>query len=284
METTTQQQPIIIKSGGSGTATAVIVGIALIGGYFVVKKIIKQGKENSAEKELDTPEGKIALEFKNLFDDTFVNDADFRRINVQVTSENKDKIYLLYRNLTNRNLSDDIASKISAGAVKGSQKIETYNSTPGTTFKIDENEKIIFQVGTGQFLKFKTAQTAPVLNYASPLGILVNNAPETYKKQLINGAKNKFEARRVLTAMYLKPSAYKYEVTQTKELPLVGLQDAKGWTKYFRPMVLTRKVFAAIQINLGTRTKPFLRWIDARDLVAVNAPKKLNGINLGLIA
>ncbi len=267
--------PIIVKSPTSPVTYlfgAAAIGGALLFGY----KFYKQQQEKAGEKELDTDAGRIALQLKNLFDSFVVNDADFRRIYTQVNNTNSDQVTKLYRQLTGRNLTDDIASKISSKSVSNAQKIVTYNSKPGGLFKIDENENIVFNIGRNDLIRFMPGQTTPIKAYARPQGIILR---ELNSNQLIENLKKDPKTAPATVSIDIKPSARVFKVVNTMQIPFESVQRASGWQKYLR-FVNTRKVFAAVEIITGVNkktNKAITAWIDARDMVTFK-PQKLSGV------
>ncbi|MCC7050173.1 MAG: hypothetical protein IT239_00120 [Bacteroidia bacterium] len=267
--------PIIVKSPTS--PVTYLFGAAAIGGaLFFGYKFYKQQQEKAGEKELDTDAGRIALQLKNLFDSFVVNDADFRRIYTQVNNTNSDQVTKLYRQLTGRNLTDDIASKISSKSVSNAQKIVTYNSKPGGLFKIDENENIVFNIGRNDLIRFMPGQTTPIKAYARPQGIILR---ELNSNQLIENLKKDPKTAPATVSIDIKPSARVFKVVNTMQIPFESVQRASGWQKYLR-FVNTRKVFAAVEIITGVNkktNKAITAWIDARDMVTFK-PQKLSGV------
>lgn len=270
----TENQPTIVKSSNTGAGAYIFRGLLLLGTGYLGYKAFKQGQENSAEKQLDTEAGQIALQLKNLFDSFVVSDSDFRRIYAQVNSSNSDEVAKIYRRLSGRNLSDDIASKISSKSVSNAQKVFKYNSKAGGLFRIDENERIVFTVGAGDMIGFAPNQKTPVKIYNIPFGIILR---ELNSPALIENLKKDPKTAPATVSIDAKPSARQFRVVKTMELPFASVQRASGWQKHLR-FVKTRKVFAAVQILLGTNPKtkqPVYGWIDARDMVKI---EKLNGV------
>ncbi len=267
--------PIIVKSPTS-PVTYLFGATAIGGALFFGYKFYKQQQEKAGEKELDTDAGRIALQLKNLFDSFVVNDADFRRIYTQVNNTNSDQVTKLYRQLTGRNLTDDIASKISSKSVSNAQKIVTYNSKPGGLFKIDENENIVFNIGRNDLIRFMPGQTTPIKAYARPQGIILR---ELNSNQLIENLKKDPKTAPATVSIDIKPSARVFKVVNTMQIPFESVQRASGWQKYLR-FVNTRKVFAAVEIITGVNkktNKAITAWIDARDMVTFK-PQKLSGV------
>ncbi|MBX3165579.1 MAG: hypothetical protein KF900_13975 [Bacteroidetes bacterium] len=279
------------KPSKSATDIILITGIAFLGWKFAIKPALDQAKLNSAEAKLDTEAGRIAQQFKTLFDGWgVVYDADFKKINVQVNAKNKDEVYKIYRDLTGRNLSADISNHVSADNVKAAAKIEAYNSNPVGLFKIDQNEKITFKVAKGAKVRGAVGVKA-FYAYADPYGIAVFNSGN---QQLIdyykNGAgysasKNPAEykaavakaTRSLWNAESVTPGYWKiWTLTDAKEVPFEGVKPREGWLKYLLPLVRTSKTFAAVQIGTA--------WIDARDLqIAAASVKGIGNLNLNLL-
>lgn len=291
MEATAEnhEREIVVKSGGgignSGTIALVVGGAAAL--YFG-KKYLDQRKENAAEAQTDTPEGQIALQLKTVFDKFPVSDADYKAAWLQVNAQNKAKVFELYRNLTGRNLSDDIASHISTDSQAKATKVEKYNSKPGKLFSIAADGKIQFEVSPSAQIRFAPGQTTPVNMYTIPTGILLKEIEALPNGKAAVDKLRKDPATAVNASVFqLKPSARLFTVTAVKEVPFKALQEATGWTKYLRPYVNTSKTFAMVQILLGTdptSKKKILRWIDARDMVTAKQ-KTVQGLgNLHLVA
>lgn len=274
--------PIIVKSGGMGAAGTVITLALLTAGGFAAYKLIKQGKENSAEGKLDTEAGQIASELKVVFDSWPIDKAAYLRIALRINSANKDDVYKIYRKLTGRNLSDD-ETKLPSGVKERATKVEQYNSKPGRLFSIDANNNIKFEIAAGSLIRFMPGQTTPVTAYNSAFGIILN---EINNAELLKKLKSDPKTAALTVSISVKPSAKLYKVVQTKEIPYESLQQAEGFFKYVRPFVKTRKVFAAVQILAGyhpTTKKPVYLWIDARDMVTYKPQMKGLG-SLALIA
>lgn len=272
-------QPIVIKSGsGLGAGGVILGGLVLAGLGFGAYKLIKQAKENSAEAKLDTPEGQIALQLKNVFDKFPVSDSDYRATWLQVNAENKDQVFKIYRNLTGRNLSDDIASHISSGTQAQATKTEKYNSKPGRLFSIDASNNIKFEVMAGDLIRFNPGQTSPITGYNATMGIILN---EIKNADLLNKLKKDPKTSPLTVSISIKPSAKLFKVVSTKEIPYESMKKAEGFYKYIKPFVNSRKVFAAVQILAGyhpTTKKPVYLWIDARDMVTLKPTLKGLGI------
>ena len=65
-------------------------------------------------------------------------------------------------------------------------------------------------------------------------------------------------------------------VDGTNMLSYSGVKMAQDWTKYFRPLVKTRKVFAVVRIGIkDSKGKVKFLWCDARDLSIASTLKGL---------
>lgn len=285
MENTQTQPTMIIKSGSGIGIGGALIGLAALaalgyGGY----KLIQQGKENSAEAKLDTPEGQIALQLKNVFDKWPVSDSDYKAAWLQVNATNKDEIFKIYRNLTGRNLSDDIASHVSSGAQAQATKTEKYNSKPGKLFSIDSGNNIKWEIAKGDKIRFAPGQVAPINVYTSPFGIILNDIKSP---DLFNKLRKDPKTVALTISISVKPTAKLYPVLAIKEIPYDGMKQADDNLKYLRPYIKVRKVFAAVQVLAGinaTTKKPIIWWIDARDMVTfkqqIKGTEGIGSVNL----
>lgn len=269
------QQPVTIVNKSPVSPVTALVGLAAtVLAFFGIKKLASQHGENIAEGELDTEAGRIASQFKVLFDQSYVKDADFRKINVQVNSSNKDDVYKIYRKLTQRNLSDDM-TRIDSNVVKATQKIEQYNSKPNGLFTIDASEKIKFEVGPGHLIRFAPGQTAPIWVYSNPLGVAIHNQGNKSLIEYYSKHKDPKEvAKSVRVAM--SPTSKMYKVAGLHLVPVNGIKPREGWTKILIPFVNTSQTYAVIQIGANA-------YIDARDMIKHNALVGLTDIGSLLI-
>jgi hypothetical protein len=266
METKTPQMPYVINTGSSSAAKPIVIGVLAIAGVYFGSKAYKAYLERKGEGNLDTPEGMIAGQLKALFDQTIVSDEDFRKIYLQVNSSNKDEVYKIYRQIAHRNLSDDMV-RIGQGTLIKTAKTEVINSKANGVIKIDANEDIKFLVAKGSKVFFTNPKMAVWL-YASPNSIIWN-----------------------LTAVQFQPKVSPYDkikisvinrkdvliVDQVKILPYEGAKLAEGWTKYFKPIVRTRQVFAIVRIGIKDN-KGVIKylWCDARDLSTATTLKGID--------
>lgn len=272
---TQQPQPYIINSGGSSAAKPIVIGLLIAGGAYVGWKQYKAYQERQGEKQLDTPEGQIAGQLKALFDQTFVNDEDFRKIYLQVNSSNKDEVYRIYRLIAQRNLSDDMV-RIGQGTLTRADKIETINSKKDGIIKIDSNENINFLVGRGSKVVFTNPKQATWL-YATERGIIWNLTDPKFQGNVSPYDKIK------ISVINRKDTLV---IDGVKLLPYNGVKLAEDWTKYFRPIVNTRKVFAIARIGIkDSKGKVKYLWCDARDLSTVTTLKGIDTPTcIGLLA
>lgn len=251
---------------GSIVKPLVIAGLA-VGVFFVGKKAIDTYKKNQAEKNIDTPEGQIALQLKNVFDSAIVSDEDFRQVYLQVNNTNSDAVYKQYKQLTNRNLTDDIAKHIGKGALTQATKTVVINSKKDGVIKIDSADNIQFLISKGSKVVFTNPKVSTKI-YATTQGILyyltdpiaqpILNALDKYKYDVVNYTKT-------------------MTVLETKLLPYNGIKLAADWTKYLRPFVSTRKVFAIVKVEIKSSAGATAQmWCDARDLSTITALKGLD--------
>jgi hypothetical protein len=246
--------------GGVVKPIAILVGIG--GAVYLGKKQWDKYKESQAEKSLDTEEGRIALQLKNVFDATIVSDSDYKRVALQINSSNKDKVYSLYKALTQRNLSDDIAAHINTDTLMQTNKTEVINSKPNGVIRINANDDIEFLVTSGSKVRFTIPQKA-VNVYAFPEGLLYDMADKDFKPKIS-------ELQKVKATISNRTDVF--TVTAVKILPYNGVKLAKDWTKYFRPVVSTRKVYAIVRFGLKDKAgKMRYMWCDARDLSLVTS-------------
>jgi len=274
METETNTpQPYIINTGGGGAVKPIVIGVLSLVGLYFGNKAYKNYQQNQAEKNLDTPEGQIALQLKNVFDSTIVSDEEFRKVYVQVNNSNKDAVFKQYRMLTSRNLSDDIANHIGADTLVKTTKTDAINSKKNGVIKINANEDIEFLVAKGSKVIF-TDPSKAVTVYYSPLGLLWNLADKNFKPQVREIDKIK------VSIINRKDS---FIVNKTLILPYNGVKLAEGWTKYFRQVVSTRKVFAIVQIAMKD-SKGITRypWVNAVDLSTTQTLKGIEDTSISL--
>lgn len=271
METSnTPQMPYIIQTGGnSSAAKSIVAGVLLVAGIYFGNKAYKAYQLRQGEKNLDTPEGQIALQLKNVFDSTIVSDEDFRQVYLQVHNGNKDAVYTQYRLLTQRNLSDDIAKRIGKDTLTKAVKTEAINSKIDGLIKINSNEDIEFMVSGGSKVKL-TNPNKSVTFYPFTDGLIWDLTANELRKPLAIEKKVKFVipgGKAILT------------VKEVKLLPYDGAKFSKDWTKYFRPVVKTRKVFALVRVELTDKAgKKKLLWADAREFSKAAALKGLGDI------
>ena len=268
--TPTQPIPYIINTGSNSNSIVkpIVIGALLVGGFFIGKKALKDYQERKGEKNLDTPEGQIAMQLKNVFDSTIVSDEDFRQVYLQVNSTNKDEVFKQYRLLTQHNLSDDIANRIGKTALTKAVKTELINSKKNGVIKIDANEDIKFLIARGSKVVFTNPNVSSLL-YLTTDGLIWNLTDPGFKRTDIP-----IKDRIVISVINRKDVMV---VEQTKILPYNGIKLATDWTKYFKPIVNTRKVFAVVRISLKDN-KGVMRyfWVDARDLSTITTLKGIN--------
>lgn len=267
METPIQQTPYIINTGGNSAIKPIVLGLLAVGGLYYGNKVYKQWQERQGEKNLDTPEGQIAMQLKNVFESTIVSDEDFRQVYLQVNSTNKDEVFKQYRLLTQRNLSDDIANHIGKSTLTKSVKTEAINSKKDGIIKIDANDNIQWLISRGSKVVF-TNTKQPVWLYATPKSIIWNLTDPKFQPSVSPFDKIKISIMNRKDIM---------TVDGMQILPYDGIKLAEGWTKYFKPFVNTHKVFAIVRISLKDKTgKLKYLWVDAKDLSIATSLKGIN--------
>lgn len=266
----TQPQIITVPSSGStGLPVAIVGGLLIVGAAFAGYHYIQQQQKNNTEGELDTPAGAVMLQLKSVFDNTVVNDAEYKRVALLITPDIKDDVYKLYLKNTGRNLSDDIANRIGTGTQITTAKQEVINSTTGTLIKITPDDKIKFMVGKGGIVRFEPGSVYPINLFEKPEGVL----PKGILSQ---------EIKPYYT---LQPTALQFRISDVKEVDFNSFQLAEGWSKVFKPIVRTRKVFAAVQIELPLKAdangvKRIVRlWADARQFRIGKGTAYLKGLH-----
>lgn len=268
MKTSTPtQQPYIINTGGNSAIKPIVLGLLAVGGIYFGNKAFKAYQERQGEKNLDTPEGQIAMQLKNVFESTIVSDEDFRQVYLQVNSSNKDEVFKQYRLLTQRNLSDDIANRIGKTALTKAVKAEVINSKKDGVIKIDANEDVKFLIARGSKVVFTNPKMAVWL-YATVRGIIWNLTDPKFQGAISPFDKIKIQIINRKDVM---------TVDQVQILPYNGVKLASDWTKYFKPVVNTRKVFAVVRIGIkDSKGKVKYLWCDARDLSTVTTLKGIS--------
>ena len=256
--TSASQTPYVINTGSNGGAVKALV--ALIGGgalLYFGNKAYKAYLERKGEGNLDTAEGQIALQLKNIFDATIVSDEDFRRVYLQVNNTNKDAVFKQYRLLTQRNLSDDIASRINTSTLTKSDKTEAINNKIDGVIKINANDEIDFLVSSGSKVMFSNPSKA-VSMYLSLKGLIWNLTASEMRRKIPENEK----VRAIVSGR--KDTLI---VKEVKLLPYNGIKLSTDWTKYFKPTVNTRKVFAVVSVFIKNKQgKMVSLWVDAREL------------------
>ena len=263
MEAAATQTPYIINTGGGGIGKPlIIVGGAAALIYFG-NKAWKEYQKNKGEQNMDTPAGQIAMQLKVVFDETFVNDEDFRRVYLQVNNTNKDDVFKQYKLLTQRNLSDDM-TRIKNGVIAKVVKTEAINNKKDGIIKISATEDIQFLVAKGSKVVFTDPSKAVTL-FASPKGLLWNLTATEYRPAIA-------EMDKIKATVINRKDALVVDAVMI--LPYNGAKFSKDWTKYFMPVVKTRKVFAIVRIGIKAKdnTTKYL-WVDARELSKYTAPK-----------
>lgn len=268
------QIPYIINTGSSGVAKPIVIGVLVIAGSYFGNKAYKKYLEDKGEKSTDTPEGAIALQLKNLFDKTFVSDEDFRMIYLSVNADNKDEVFRIYKLLSQRNLSDDM-KRINTSTLVKSAKTEIINNKKEGVIKINANDDIEFLVAKGSAVKITDLQKA-VTFYGSPKGLLWYLTASDMRPIISPGDKIKASIVGKNISMV---------VDSTMILPYSGIKLTADWTKYFKPLTNTRKVFAIVRVKIKKADgKTLFLWVDARELSkivtlkGIEAPKCIGAL------
>lgn len=254
MPQSTQPSTIVVSSGGGSTKT-IVLGLLAVGGAFFGYKAFEKYKKNQSEKELDTEAGQIALQLKNVFDSTIVSAEDYRVVAIKINATNKDDVYKIYRGLTQRNLSDDI-SRLPSGTLVRAAKTEAINNKPNGVIKIRGTDDIQFLVSKGSKVKFTDSNKAITL-YANPKGLIYDLSDPKVKPKISALDRIKVvvsKRKEILT------------VDGTLIFPYDGVKLAEDWTKYIRPIVATRKVFALVRVAVKAQSGFKYLWVDAREL------------------
>lgn len=270
METLNQPMPYIINTGGSSALKPLVILLGIGATVYFGNKAYQSWQKNQGEKNIDTPEGQIALQLKNVFDSTIVSDEEFRQVYLQVNNSNKDKVFTEYKKQTGRFLSDDIAEHIGKGALTQSVKTEAINNKKNGVIKIDANENIQFLIAKGSKVVFTNPNQAVTL-YASPKGLIWNLTAMD-----VRGKINPFDAIKI-NVINRKDLMV---VDAVLLLPYNGVKLVTNWQKYFRPFVNTHKVFAIVRIAIKAKngTTKFL-WCDARDLSTIDTLKGFDSMS-----
>ncbi len=233
---------------GTGTGSLALMALMAGGGLLLVKKVgdyFAQLKKGQAEKELDTPEGQIALQLKNIFGETPVSDSKYRMVMQQAAMSKADMAKvreLYYLSTGGRRLSDDEQSHIGSGTQLTTTKQTTINKTPGSLIAIID-DRIVWNIGYGDLIRFPPGTKKSIALYANPQQVATGENP-----------------------IQLKPSAALFRVSKFMEVPYSDLKLRDDWKKFFTPYIRTRKVFAAVQIEfLHPSGKKVLAWSDARE-------------------
>jgi hypothetical protein len=269
----TPQNVIIREKSGPNTGTLVVGGLVLAVGSYFGYQWYQQHQKNKGEEELDTPEGTIALQLKTIFDKTPVDDNAYRSASLQITPQNKDQVYKIYRRIALRNLSDDIANHITTTSQNTLVKQEKINNTSGGIIKISADDKIQFLISKGSIIRFEPGSKIPIPLYLSPNSIPYDGKP----------------------FYLLQPTAHQFLVSDIREVPFESAKVGKIWWIFGR-VVKTRQVFAAVQISLplkdksGNTTSIIKLWSDARYWRFGKGTNYLKGLgspgtkNFGLVA
>ena len=265
------QVPYIINTGSSSAAKPIVIGALVLAAAYASYKGYQYYQKNQGEKNLDTPEGQIALQLKNVFDSTIVSDEDFRSVYLQVNNSNKDEVFKQYRMLTQRNLSDDIAKHIGKGALTHSIKTEAINNKVNGVIKIDADENINWLISKGSKVTF-TDLTKQIYLYPTTKGLLWNLTANELRPTFAKANSVSIIDTIKATVTGRKDSM---KVIDVMLLPYDGVKLATDWMKYFRPLVNTHKVFALVRIEIldNKKNKKYF-WVDARDLSTKAVPLK----------
>lgn len=263
-----QQVPYIINAGSSSAAKPIVIGALIVGAAYFGKKAFDKYQEGKGEKATDTPEGAIALQLKNLFDKKIVSDEDFRMIYLGVNSSNKDEVFKIYKLLAQRNLSDDM-KRINTSTLTKSAKTEIINNKKDGVIKINTNDDIEFLIAKGSTVKITDLQKS-VTFYGSPNGLLWYLTASDMRK--IITASDKIKASIVGKNLSMI-------VDSTMILPYSGIKLTADWTKFFKPLTNTRKVFAIVRVKIQKADgKQLFLWVDARELSKITPLKGAAGL------
>jgi len=229
-----------------------------IGLFFWGRHLYKNYLKSKGEAEINTPEGQIAQQLKNIFNAFPVDDAAYRRVMQLVNTNNNEKVRDLYKLLTGRFLTDDESKYINAAIQESAAKQYKINNTPGTLISII-NDQIKFNVGRGSLVRFAPGQTTPISLYLKAEDI----------------------AEGVKPAAVMPPNSIYWKVTDIKLVPIEGVKMRSDWKLIFAPIlplfavVRTRKEYAAVQIDLSGGQGKTLAWANATDF---RTQKTLSGV------
>lgn len=229
-----------------------------VGLFYVGRSIYRDWKKSQGEDEINTPEGQIAQQLKNIFNSFPVDDAAYRRVMQLVNPGNDNKVRDIYKLLTGRFLSDDEAAHIEESTQETQAKQYKINSTPGSLISI-VNDKIRFNVGPGSLVRFAPGQTTGIQLYLNPEDIATGASP----------------------VAVMPPNSKYWKVSQVRLVPIEGLAMRKDWKILFAPIiplfaaVRTRKEYAAVQIDLSAGQGKTFAWANATDF---RMPKSLGGV------
>jgi len=237
----------IVSISPNTTQLLVRVGIG-VGLFFWGRHLYNNYLKSKGEAEINTPEGQIAVQLKNIFNAFPVDDAAYRRVMQLVTAANSEKVRDLYKFLTGRFLTDDESKHINANVQESAAKQYKINNTPGTLITI-VNDQIKFNVGRGSLVRFAPGQTTPISLYLKAEDIATGVKP----------------------AAVMPPNSKYWVVADIKLVPIEGLKMRSDWKVIFSPIVplfavvRTRKEYAAVQIDLSGGQGKTFAWANATD-------------------
>lgn len=248
--------PLAIPAPSTDTLKLLVkVGVAAFV-YYKAKQLYEDYQKQKGEETINTPEGQIALQLKNIFANTPVDDAAYRRAMQLVTPANETAVRDSYKLQTGRLLSEDEAAHINTHVQETAAKQYKINSTPGSLISI-VNDTIKFNVGPGSYIRFQPGQKTPVGMYYTAEDIAKDKpAPVT-----------------------MPPNSKLWKVSNVKLVDVNGVQLRKDWKAVFafiNPLWLaarTHKQFAAVQIDVSGNGKTFM-WINATDMRTWDKPLK----------
>lgn len=281
-----EQGTVIVEKGGGSPFVLPLTLLGLgVAGYFIIPKILANHAETVAEGDT-SPESQVANQFKSVFgpkdnSNWVVSDSDYQAAALLLTDQNKEKVYTIYKGLTDRNLSDDIAKHISSGVQSKAAKVQSYNSKKGKTFSVTPDNKVAFEIVAGDTITFNPGSTTPVTVYNNPMGVVINDIKDNqYYTKVLAQLKSNPKTVPITVSTQVTPSKKTFKVIATKTIPWSGIQaSAAEFEKIIRPYVKTQKTYAVIQILAGTQAKtnkPVYAWVDARDFTL--AKKGVKGI------
>lgn len=258
------------KGGGGILVPLAITSVAGVLGFIAIKKLVAAHNENKAEGD-SSPEADIATKLKYVFGNTPVDDAAYQTAAALITDSNRKEVYRIYKQLTSRNLSDDIGNHINVNAANFSDKIQKVNSKPGKTASITPEGTISFEIVKGDYVRFAPGQTTPITVYNSPFGLVIDRLKNIPRyPEMISKLKNNPKTVALTISVQIKPSAKQWPVVSTQEITMADLTKQTGFWSIVGPYSTNKNNIAALQIVGGTNLKtgkPVLVWVNAHDVI-----------------